>query len=273
MNSLDDLLALHPLRPSDGGKDERGSLVIVGGPPTCPGAVLLAGTAALRAGSGRVQALVHPDVAGLVAVASWELFVDGWDLESELPDRAVKLLADADAVVVGPGHAEMDPRVVAAVATAAPQAAIVLDAGGLAGAHGVDPSVNLVLAPNTSEASDLSGRVGDEPDLARALSSMFTRPVAVRGPRTAIADAEETWCYDDAPPGLGTPGSGDVLIGVLAALLAGGMAPAGALGWAVRLHAHAGHMLAASIPVGYLARDLVPLVPHALAELMSPSLG
>ena len=70
-------------------------------------------------------------------------------------------------------------------------------------------------------------------------------------------------------PGLGTPGSGDVFIGALAGLLASGMAPVGALGWAVRLHAAAGALLANATPVGYLASDIAARLPEALCRAMA----
>ena len=60
MRRLEELLAAHPLPDRSGGKDESGTVVVIGGPPTCPGAVLLAGSAALRTGCGRVQLVVDP---------------------------------------------------------------------------------------------------------------------------------------------------------------------------------------------------------------------
>jgi NAD(P)H-hydrate repair Nnr-like enzyme with NAD(P)H-hydrate dehydratase domain len=92
--------------------------------------------------------------------------------------------------------------------------------------------------------------------------------VAVRGAVSAVADAAGScWVHDPAPPGLGTPGSGDVLVGVLTSLLSQGTKPLAALAWAVALHGEAGARLAATTPVGYLARDLVAELPRALAQL------
>lgn len=258
MTPLDELLEAHPLPDVAGGKDERGTVVIVGGPPECPGAVLLAGTAALRTGSGRVQLVVHPDVAAAVGTALPEALVLAWDLDGEVPPDVARRLEGGGVTVLGTGCDTVPEETARAVAdlSAGPT---VLDAGALDGAALLVGHPGLVLAPNTAEAERL---VADpdpdlgESELAGRLSSRFSVPVAVRGAVTVVADGARSWQFDQAPPGLGTPGSGDVLMGALGALLAAGMAPAGALGWAVHLHAAAGARLAAETPVGYLASEV-----------------
>lgn len=266
MTPLAELLAEHPLPEASGGKDDRGTLVIVGGPATCPGAVVLSGTAALRSGGGRVQLVVDPAVRAALGVAVPEVLVTAWDQEGAVPDAVADQLRAADAVIVGPGHDRMDEAVVHAIVEAAGDARVVLDAGALPSCRTTPDGARLVLAPNTSEAEALVGP-GDEATLATTLAGKLRRPVAVRGAVTVIAQKGDRWVFDDAPPGLGTPGSGDVLIGVLGRLLAGGMAPVGALGWAVALHARAAASLAATTPAGYLAREIADRLPDALAEL------
>ena len=268
MRPLADLLAGTTLPDGDGDKTARGTVVIVGGPPTCPGGAVLAGTAALRTGAGRVQLVVHPDVAVAVAVAFPEAYVCGWDLIRPMPHELAARLQRADAVVVGPGCDDAVDAAVDEVAATVGRTPLVLDAAALARApHLTDAA--LVLAPNTSEAADLLGEDGDHRDeatLATALAARLGAPVAVRGASSAVADETGgTWVLDRSPSGLGTPGSGDVLIGVLGALLADGAKPAAALGWAVALHAEAGARLAATTPTGYLARDLLDELPAAIA--------
>ena len=265
MTSLDLLLADHPLPDLAGGKDESGTVVVIGGPPTCPGAAMLAGIAALRIGSGRVQLVTHPAVAPAVAVAFPEAWVGSWDQSSPVPDDIARPLRSADVVIIGPGHRRLATDLVATIVQGAEGAAIVLDAGALPAAPELIGSANLVLAPNTAEARDLAEVDGDETSLALELGARFGRPVAVRGQTTAIADAGgQHWRFDDAPPGLGTPGSGDVLMGALGGLLAAGVPPVAALGWAVRLHAKAGALLAKATPAGYLAREIAAMLPTAL---------
>jgi hydroxyethylthiazole kinase-like uncharacterized protein yjeF len=265
---LADLLQRVPLRPPLGGKDESGTVLVVGGPPTCPGAALLCATAALRVGAGRVQVVVHPDVAAACAASAWELLVDAWDQQSPPPPGILRRVGHADAVVIGPGHHALDPEVVAAVVEAA-ESLVVLDAGALGAVAHIDGGTErLVLAPNTSEAAALARTTGDEPALAKALVDQLQRPVAVRGPCTVVADPTGAWRFDDPPPGLGTPGSGDVLIGIVAGLLASGCSDLAALGWAVHLHAAAGARCAEQAPVGYLASELCAALPGAIAAAL-----
>ncbi len=264
MTALDGLLADHPLPDLSGGKDERSTTVIVGGPPACPGAVLLAGEAALRVGAGRVQLVVHPLVVPAVGARLPEAAVTGWAQDGPPPSDVAQLLADAGVVVIGPGHQDLPSEVVASAVRAAGAVPVVLDAGALGAVDAVRDRAQLVLAPNRREAQQLAGSADDEEGLATALARRLGQPVAVRGARSVVADGTTRWTQDQ-PPGLGTPGSGDVCIGALAGLLAAGAAPLAALGWAVALHARAGACAGERTPVGYLASDVVRHLPHALA--------
>jgi hydroxyethylthiazole kinase-like uncharacterized protein yjeF len=268
MRALDALLADHPLPDGTGGKDERGALVIIGGPATCPGAAVLAGEAALRSGCGRVQLVVDPTVAPHIGVAVPEALVLGVDVTTILPDHVAERIVQADAVLVGPGHQGGLEPTVRAVAALIGDRRLVLDAGALSAVGRMTLPAGLVLAPNTHEASDLAGMDGAESALAEAVSARHQCPVAVRGQRTSIVGDGGCWSFEDPPPGLGTPGSGDVFMGVLGALLSQGMPAVGALGWAVALHAQAGALLASATPSGYLARDLVHRLPEARARLV-----
>lgn len=262
MKPLRELLDRHPLpMPVDGGKNDKGSVCIVGGPPSCPGAVVLAASAALRMGAGRVRVAVDPSVAPHVGVTVPEVAVCAWDQKATPPPAVVAALHDAHVVLVGPGHTSMDEIVVRSVAEHSSQATIVLDAGALPVALAIARNRRVVLAPNTDEASRLLDREeqGVEDELAPALAERAGAPVAVRGAVTVIADpgSGDCWVFDDSPAGLGTPGSGDVFVGALAALLAGECTPVAALGWAVYLHAEAGRRMSAFMPVGYTASDVV----------------
>jgi hydroxyethylthiazole kinase-like uncharacterized protein yjeF len=266
MSPLDELLAAHPLPDPSGGKDDSGTVVVIGGPPSCPGAALLAGSAALRTGSGRVQLVVDPTVCTSLAVALPEALVLPWDQAGGAPEDVLDRVATADVVVVGSGHREVAPDVVAEIVDAARRATVVLDAGALDACTQLAAEARFVVAPNPKEAEELIGP-GDEASLATSLTAKLQRPVAVRGAVTVVADGDDAWVFDRAPLGLGTPGSGDVFVGILGGLLAGGLAPVGALGWAVELHASAAAELAAATPVGYLAHEIAGRIPHALAKV------
>jgi hydroxyethylthiazole kinase-like uncharacterized protein yjeF len=266
MKQLDELLATCPLPDASGGKDAKGNTMIIGGPPSCPGAVLLAATASLRVGSGRVQLVVHPEVAPGVATALPEGMVLGWDQRAPLSDGVTQQLAKAGVVVVGSGCSELEPDAVAMVADAT-DAHLVLDAGALPVALELSKRARVTIAPNPDEGERLLDRTGSEAVLAPMLADALGSAVAVRGETTVVAHDDECWVFDDAPPGLGTPGSGDVFVGVLGGLLACGLDDLGALAWATAIHAHAGALLAAATPIGYLASEIAAQIPRARAEL------
>jgi hydroxyethylthiazole kinase-like uncharacterized protein yjeF len=265
MTPLEELLARHPLPDAaEGSKDDKGHVLIIGGPPSCPGAVTLAAGAALRMGAGRVQVSVDPSVAAAVGVAVPEVAVFAWNQKASPPAELLPRLRVANVVAIGPGHQVLDEIVVRSTAERVAHGIVILDAGALPATFAVARGCRVLLAPNPTEAAQLLDRDGDEELLARALAEKLDCPVAVRGAATVIADGDECFTFDAAPPGLGTPGSGDVFVGILAALAAGGSPPVAALGWAVHLHAAAGRRLAAATPVGYLASDLVREIPFAL---------
>ncbi|HEX4867716.1 MAG TPA: ADP/ATP-dependent (S)-NAD(P)H-hydrate dehydratase [Acidimicrobiales bacterium] len=271
MTPLQELLRQHPLDAPAGDKQDRGTVLIVGGPPSCPGAIVLAGTAALRAGAGRIQLVVSPAAADNLAATVPEAFVTHWDPTSDPSAELEDRLAQADAVVIGPGYSEGIEDAVLAVAPLLGAVPLVLDAGALPAARHLDDAVHLVVAPNTAEAAALlDDEAADGDDiraLAEALVSRFGRPLAVRGRTTVVADAAGgRWHHASEAIGLGTAGSGDVLMGALGALLARGLPTVAALGWSVALHARAGEVLGRTMPVGYLAREIADHLPHAVAE-------
>jgi NAD(P)H-hydrate repair Nnr-like enzyme with NAD(P)H-hydrate dehydratase domain len=105
--------------------------------------------------------------------------------------------------------------------------------------------------------------------MAAALAARAGMPVAVRGVETAVAAPDgRTWRSTAGSDGLGTAGSGDVFAGVAGGLLAGGVEPLPALGWAVAVHACAGELAAADVgTVGFLAREVADRVPRALHRM------
>lgn len=272
-----ELLAAHPLPDPGGGKEAKGNLVVVGGAPSCPGSAILAGRAALRCGAGRVQLVVHPAVTASVGAAFPEALVLGWDPRSDdMPQMVHDQMAKAAAVVVGPGLE--DEATDAAVAVSERLAGAVLIVDALAIPALTDPAVERVerrmAAPNPKEACRLLGQeLDDEPDvgsLAAAISKLLGSPTAVRGAETVIDDGEgHQWVQRSPTPGLGTPGSGDVVIGALGGLLSRGASPLVAVGWAVAAHARAGARLAEKNQVGFLAGEIADSLPEALRSLRS----
>lgn len=276
------LLRGWPLPVPTGGKDNRGTVLVVGGSRFTPGAVLLAGTAALRAGAGVLQLAVAASTAAALSIQVPEALVVGLpedgdsNIDGTGDGRLPELVAGAGVVAIGPGLHDIDEsrvllrRVRDAVR---PQTALVLDAYAL-GALSHEPGLlgdgigPVVLTPNLTEARHLLGRDLGE-DLAAEAAALAERYQAVVSMYGHVADpAGGSWREESADAGLGTSGSGDVLAGILAGLLARGAEPAQAACWAAYAHAVSGQRL---IPrfgrVGFLARELLDQVPRTLAEL------
>lgn len=267
------LLDAHPLPDADGDKDTRGTLVLVAGSESCPGAAILSAIAALRAGAGRVQIITAPEVATAVAIAVPETLVLGWAGGSgdEVVDAR---LADADAVCIGPG---LDRNAVdladAARGAIDPATPVLLDAGALPAAPDyARDGRRLSIAPNAKEAADLlTAPTVDQgiAAVAAALSARLHVPVAVRATITVLAHGEAAW-WTRGALGLGTAGSGDVFAGITAGMLARGLDDAAALAWGVAVHAEAGRQLAGDRRnPGFLARDLLDAIPAAIDALTS----
>ena len=251
-------------------KHGRGTTLIVGGSVATPGAVLLAGRAALRAGAGRLRIITAPEVSVAVAVAVPEARVGTWADLHELAD-------DADAVVIGPGL--LDDDIACDVLTTVadqrdPVPVVVLDALAI-GAIDADLGARLalrdrlVLTPNAAELHQLSGDRDPHisaPRVAQHLRAAVVSFDVVAAPNGAV------WVDPIEVVGLGTSGAGDVLAGIVGGFAATARDATTAACWGGAVHRRAAQLVASRIgPLGYLASDLAEAVPavvdHLLAEL------
>lgn len=258
--------------PGSGGKDERGSVLIAAGAPQVPGAAILAATAALRAGAGKLKVATAASMVSNVAVAVPEALVIPFE---ELAQNA----GSVDAVVLGPGmleerecldllHSVIEEFKGPLLLDAAAITALGQGSGVLKRASGA-----VVLTPHFGEMARLTGvnreTVGADPaGYATATAQKFGAVVALKGASTYIAGPHgELLCNQGGTPGLATSGSGDALAGVIGGLLARGLAPLAAAAWGVFLHARAGEVLARRIGIGFLARELPAEIPPLMRRL------
>lgn len=287
------VLTPHALRdwrlPSPGGgKDGRGRVVVVGGSRSTPGAVLLAGEAALRAGAGKLQIATARSVAPGLAISIPESRTiglpedDAGELTTAGADAIVELAEACDAVVLGPGICDKHAaRALLSDVVPRLRTTVVLDALGLAyvtenprGLAHLDGRA--VLSPNPTElARTLDVPESEvEADLPGHASALARRSgaVVVTGTATSwIASPDgRLWRDESGSPGLGVSGSGDVKAGLIAGLLARGAEPAQAAAWATYSHGRAGEQLASRVGVsGFLARELLPRIPGVVVEISS----
>lgn len=265
------------------GVADRGTVLVIGGARTVPGAPALSGTAALRAGAGTLQLAVSERHATALGVSVPESSVFGLPetpsgaITGDAVDRLGDVLPDAGTVVVGPGltgAAETEDLLRRLVPAIAPDARVVLDAFAL-GALSRDPSLaeplsgRLVLTPNRTEAAFLDGcDVADVDDLKTAtrIAEHYGGVVLLMG--VVAEPGGAVWRDGSGHVGLATSGSGDVQAGLTGGFLARGADLAQAACWATHVHAVAGQRLIPNTgTTGLLARELVAEIPRVIAEL------
>jgi len=270
-------LAAHPLPPViDGGKKTKGRLLILAGSRDVPGAALLAATAAMRAGAGKLRIATVASAAMHLGIAMPEAMVialpeaeDGGFAASAV-QRIGDLASGVDAVVAGPGVKRNGAcRTIASVLLQS-EAALAMDVAfldALAAPHSKRPSPP-VLLPNADELQRLIGCDPNEIEADPAgcggrAAERFGAVVLVKGVTSHVVTPHgESWAYDGGAPGLGVSGSGDVLAGIVGGLLARGAEPLNALLWAVWLHGQAGARLAREVgAIGFLAREIADEIP------------
>ena len=284
-----DLLRSMPLpEPKEGSKEGRGQVLVVAGSAEVPGAALLAATAALRAGAGKLQVATVAGVAPSLGLAVPESMVIGLaethdgGIEHRSAEKRLESKAErADAVLIGPGMAEGEDatKLTAALLLKKPSNGFVLDAASLVDLQRHADVVRacegrVVISPHAGEMAQLLDRSREEVeadplDAARTAAKLLQVAVVMKGARTHVVDTKGVaWTYEGGGAGLATSGSGDVLAGILVGLLARGAEPSQAALWAVFLHGEAGSRLARSVgPLGFLARELAAEVPALLREL------
>lgn len=282
-------LRRHPLpKPeSDADKEARGRVLVIGGEISLPGAIVLAGIAALRAGAGKLQLATCKSIAPMVGVAVPEALALGLKetREGYISEHSAAEVADlvesCNALLIGPGTTlrdstnEFTKRVIAANE----KTPTVVDAGALTflksnptAFHHLDG--NAIITPHAKEMSAIldvdKKEIEENPaEIARRAAKKLKAVVALKGSRTFIATpGDDLYCYDSGDVGLATSGSGDTLAGVIAGLVARGADAAAATQWGVFLHGEAGNALAKRVGrIGYLARELLDEIPPMMNEL------
>ncbi len=259
---LGDRLLVEALPPRARGahKGDFGHVLVVGGGPGMPGAARLCGEAALRAGAGRVSVATHPEHAALITAARPELMSYGIGDERGL----TPLLEKVDVVAFGPGlgQSEWAREIYEAVARSRRPAVWDADALNLLAAEpeSVD---SRIITPHPGEAATLIGSNNadvqvDRPTALQALVSKYGGITVLKGAGTLISSsAGVPFICTSGNPGMAAPGMGDVLTGVIAAMLAQGLCLPVAAAVGVELHARAGDVAAGAGERGLMASDVI----------------
>ena len=281
-----DVAALFPPRAREAHKGTYGHLLIVGGSLGKSGAVALASRAAMRTGAGLVTtataASQQPVVAGLVVEGMTEALAetDAGSVALAARDRILELARARDALALGPGLGlHPDTQELARRLAREIDRPLVLDADALTALAGRlellrDAPGPRCLTPHPAEMARLMGTTvadvqRDRVAAARAVAAGYGVHVALKGAATVVATADgRVFVNPTGNPGMASGGTGDVLTGMVGALLARKLPPADALVAAAYLHGLAGDLAAARLgEESSIASDLIESLPDAFAVL------
>jgi len=276
--------SLLPRRNPVGHKGTFGTVICVAGSLNYAGAALLAATAAARGGAGLVTLAVPASLQSVFAGRVVETTTVGLvekdgDIDPQAAGHGLKKL-EPSALVVGPGLAETEGyRSLVVGLVARPGAPMVADGGALnllsqSGEWWNPPGRELVLTPHPGEFARLTGEmVAADDDIRRERASQaarrFAQVVVLKGARTVVAAPDGRAAVAPfANAALATAGSGDVLAGLIGALLAQGLKPFDAACLGVYLHGAAGERISTRLgDSGLLASDLPLEVALARQQL------
>jgi len=257
----DDLSALLPRRPRTAHKGDCGHVLVIGGAPGMSGAVRMAGEAALRCGAGLVTIATAAEHAATINQARPELMVHGVNDASDLRP----LIKNADVIAIGPGLGQSKWGMAMLDAVLSCDVPLVVDADAL-NLLAIEPHMrdDWVLTPHPGEAARLLNVLTDEVQAERfsaidKLQCQYGGVVVLKGSGTLVLDQDGSVSLcDSGNPGMASGGMGDVLTGVIGALIAQGLELAAAAKLGVCLHANAADRASVAGERGLLASDLMP---------------
>lgn len=275
-----------PPRPTEGHKGTFGRVLIVAGSVGMTGAAALAGRSALRAGAGLVRVATSRSALPVVATiepcyTTLPLAEDG---DGRVSAKALPAILDAaqdnDVVAIGPGMGQ-SPGLRSILDALIQQEGLrlLIDGDGLNNLSKIAgwPSrrkAQIVLTPHPGEMRRLwSGLFREEipPDrqatAVRAAQTAGT-VVALKGAGTVVTDGDRLYVNTTGNPGMATAGSGDVLTGVVAALMGQGLSDLDATILGVHLHGLAGDIAATRLgQISLMATDIVEALPEAFKTI------
>jgi ADP-dependent NAD(P)H-hydrate dehydratase len=264
MQIISDIPKLQP-RAVDGHKGDYGKVCIIAGSVGMSGAAALAGRAALRAGAGLVRVATPKSILPIIAVIepSFTTIALPEDSAGRISTKAINLILKAisenDAVAFGPGVGTSGAlRSILETLLEQKSLRLVVDADGLNNLAGIKNwpdrlKAKLILTPHPGEFKRLwSGLLREELPTERQqqalqLSQRTNAVVVLKGTGTIVTNGEKVYVNNTGNPGMATAGSGDVLTGVITALLGQGLSDFDAAVLGVYIHGLAGDIAAEKI--------------------------
>lgn len=274
-----------PVRPKDGHKGTFGRVLVVAGSVGMSGAAVLTGIGALRGGAGLVQVASPAPVQPIVCAQNSCLLTAPLPAEpngtlADQPEPLLDLALQAKVVAFGPGLGRSDAitNLLKAVLQKF-SGPLVIDADGLyalgnllKAGESLERHQPAVCTPHSGEFAHLLGLTpsaiqADRKPLAVRFAADKHVVLALKGHGTVVTDGERVYVNTTGNPGMAKGGSGDILTGLIAALLAQGMPPLDATQLAVYVHGSAGDLAAAALGEhAMLPTDLLDYLPVAFRK-------
>jgi ADP-dependent NAD(P)H-hydrate dehydratase len=284
MQLIETIPKLKP-RAVDGHKGDYGKVCIIAGSVGMSGAAALAGRAALRAGAGLVRVATPKSVLPIVAAIepSFTTIALPEDSVGRISAKAIHAILEAtgenDAVAFGPGIGTSGAlRSILETLFEQESLRLVIDADGLNNLAGIKNwparlKAKLILTPHPGEMKRLwSGLLreelpADRQEQALQLAQQTHTIVVLKGAGTVVTDGEKVYINKTGNPGMATAGSGDVLTGVIIALLGQGLNDFDAAVLGVYIHGLAGDIAAEKIgQVSLMTTDIIDSLPGAFLK-------
>ena len=265
----EDLVKL-PERKSDAHKGNYGRVLVIAGSEDMSGAAFLSAKAAYRMGSGLVEVLIPEKNAGVIRSMLPEAIVTGYSTEDFTIGKVNEACLWADVIVIGPGLGTKPYAVsILNYVIQYSKVPVVIDADAL-NIMAVNRdmfgmlSTKTIITPHMKEMERLTGRAVSEIkknpiDTAKAFSNITGAVCVLKDARTVVSSAfSDVYINMSGNDGMATGGSGDVLTGIIAALLAQRMAPFKAAALGVYLHGLAGDKAKEKLgPYSLMAGDII----------------
>lgn len=254
-------------RPKFSHKGHFGHVLLIGSDESMNGAIRLAAEACLRCGAGLVSVATHPSHATTLNLGRPEIMVHGIVQGSALNP----LIDKATVIVIGPGLGQSDWSKSLFDQTITTNLPMVIDADALnllaETENKVELKENWIITPHPKEMSRLlnvttkdieSDRFKSNTDCLKQKTKKSEGVSILKGSGTLISDKHQTWVCTKGNPGMSSGGMGDVLSGIIGAMLAQGLSTFDAASIGVSLHASAADLAAKDGEKGLLASDLFP---------------
>ncbi len=257
-------------------------MLVVAGSRGMSGAAVLCGSAAVRGGAGLVRVACPADIQAVVASGNpcyTTSGLTGADQLDEYADQVLKLATSADVIAVGPGLGQSDAvRNLVRQLVLAGDKPLVLDADALNVLSPIpdglrDRKAPTVLTPHPGEFARLTNSTtahvqANRLNLAIGFAQQWHAVLVLKGQHTIVTDGSRVYINGTGNPGMATGGTGDVLTGLIAALIGQGMSAFDAAVLGTWVHGRAGDLAADAVgQTALCATDVLSHLPMALREV------